>query len=332
MIEYGRGPAVGAVAGFAIGGESGGLVIGICGIIIIVLVAGKTFGRCTGIPARVTIDTIQERMGSGYGELSLAVIENSRVPAVGGMALGAIVAEIIGDVVGIVGAEIILLVTGPAIGRRSGITLGMAFHTIQGGMSSRKRELGLIVIERRRGPAGGGMAQGTILTEIVGGMIGIVHAVVIILVARPAVRRGAGELPVHMASGTIDGQVLASQRKTSKVMIESRRTPSVLVMALRAVLRETGVDMAGIGDGVIIVLVTSDTFAGKIILAVGVAVDATEGGMNPHKFESAGLHVIEGRPGPGHLVMTGLAIGGKSQGNVRGHLHEVIIVFMAAET
>jgi len=41
------------------------------------------------------------------------------------MALGAILAEIVGGVI-----EIILLVTGPAVGRRSGITAGMAFHTI----------------------------------------------------------------------------------------------------------------------------------------------------------------------------------------------------------
>jgi len=135
-----------------------------------------------------------------------------------------------------------------------------------------------------------------------------------------------------MASGTIDGQVLAGQWKTSKVMIESRRAPSVLLMALGAILRKTGVDMAGIGNGVIIVLVTSDTLAGKIILAVGVTIDATEGGMNSHKFESAGLHMVEGRPGPGHLIMTRLAVGGKSQVNVGRHLHEVIIVFMTSET
>ena len=69
-------------------------------------------------------------MRPGYGELCLAVIEYSRVPAVGSVAFGTIVAEIIGHVIGIVRADIIFLVAGPAVGRRSGIPVGMAFHTI----------------------------------------------------------------------------------------------------------------------------------------------------------------------------------------------------------
>ena len=50
-------------------------------------------------------------------------------------------------------------------------------------MGSRKRELGLGMIESRRGPAGGGVTLGAILAEIVGGVIRIMRAVIIILVA-----------------------------------------------------------------------------------------------------------------------------------------------------
>jgi len=130
MIEYRRGPAIGAVADLTGSGKSGGLVIGVGGIIVTVLMAGETFGRCPRVSARVTIDTIQKSMSAGYGELSLVVIEYPRIPAVGGVAFGAVVAEIIGDVIGIARANIIVLVAGPAVGRRSGITVGMAFHTI----------------------------------------------------------------------------------------------------------------------------------------------------------------------------------------------------------
>ncbi len=118
------------------------------------------------------------------------------------------------------------------------------------------------------------MAQGTILAEIVPRVIGIADPIVVILVAGPAVRGGARKLPVHMAPGAIYRKMLSGKRETCKAVIEGRRAPSILVMALRAILRKTGVDMVGIAYGVIIVLVTTDAFPGEVILVVHVTIRA----------------------------------------------------------
>ena len=76
-------------------------------------------------------------------------------------------------------------------------------------MRSRQRKLGLGMVKRRRRPAGSVMANSTILAEIVGDVIGIAHPVIVILVTGPTVRRSAGKLPVHMATGAIYRQMLA---------------------------------------------------------------------------------------------------------------------------
>ncbi len=118
------------------------------------------------------------------------------------------------------------------------------------------------------------MTNGAILAEIVSRVVGIIHPVVIILVAGPAVRGGARKLPVHMASGAVDRQMLAGKREAGKAVIKGGRAPSILVMALRAILRKTGVDMVGIAYGVIIVLVTTNTFPGQVILVVHMTIRA----------------------------------------------------------
>ncbi len=274
MIKCRRGPPVGAVAGFADCGKSGGLVIRACSVIVIVLMAGETFRRRSGIAASVTIDTIQESMRAGYGKLCLAVIECSCIPAIGGMAFGAIMAEIIGDVIGIVSSDIIFLVTRPAVRRRSGITVGMTFDTIQRGMRPRERELGLRMVERRWCPSGGGMALRAILAEIVRHVIGIADAVIVILVTGPAIRWRSGELPVYMTAGTVDRQMLAGQWETGKVMIERGRAPPVLVVALGAILRKAGGDMIWIGNRVIVIPMASYTISRQVELVVNMAIDA----------------------------------------------------------
>ena len=135
-----------------------------------------------------------------------------------------------------------------------------------------------------------------------------------------------------MATGTIDGQVLAGKRETREVMVEGRRAPPVLVMALRAVLRKTGVDVIGIGNRVIVILVTTYAFLRQIELIIHMAIHAAESGMNTDQFEPAGLDVIEYRPGPGYLGMAGFTVGGKRQGNMRRFIRRIKIIFMATET
>jgi hypothetical protein len=75
---------------------------------------------------------------------------------------------------------------------------------------------------------------------------------------------------------------------------------------------------------------TADTFPGQIELVVDMAVHTAQSRVNPHQLKIAGLHVIELRAGPGRLVMTGLAFGGKSQRGMGRLLHAGIIVLVAA--
>ncbi len=111
-------------------GKPGGLVIGVGGVIVIILVTGETDRQRSRIPAGVTIDTIQKRMRAGYRKLRLAVIERACIPAFCSMALGAIVTEIISNMIRIIRTDVIILMAGPAIRRRAGIAVGMAFHAI----------------------------------------------------------------------------------------------------------------------------------------------------------------------------------------------------------
>jgi hypothetical protein len=59
----------------------------------------------------------------------------------------------------------------------------MALDASQRGMRTGQRKLGLVMIERRRAPAVGAVADGAVLAEIVLHVVGIGDVIVIVLVA-----------------------------------------------------------------------------------------------------------------------------------------------------
>lgn len=120
MIELGGRPGSGGMAYSAIGVEIIGHMIRILRLIIIVRMAGKTGGRGIAVAAGVATDAIESKMCSGQRELSLAVVKCRRRPGGRGMALSAIGAEIIGDVIGILNLVIIALMAAVTLGRRPG--------------------------------------------------------------------------------------------------------------------------------------------------------------------------------------------------------------------
>ena len=117
------------------------------------------------------------------------MIERRRRPAARRVALRTGMAEIIAHMIRIADALIIILVTGPAIARRVLIAARVAVDAVDRRVPTRQREGRLVVIERRRRPAGGRVAAGAIVIKAVADMIRIADALVIILVTGPAIAR-----------------------------------------------------------------------------------------------------------------------------------------------
>lgn len=99
------------------------------------------------------------------------------------MALCTVMAEIACYVVRITDAIEILLMARIAIGWRPGISAGMTIDALKCQVSTRQREIGLIVIKCSRRPCGCIMTLGTIKIKIISHMVGITNVIIILLVA-----------------------------------------------------------------------------------------------------------------------------------------------------
>ncbi len=70
-------------------------------------------------------------MSAAEGEVGVVVVKSCGTPPTGGMALQAIGAEAVGDMIGFRNPFKIRLVAGIAIRRRIGIAVGMAINALQ---------------------------------------------------------------------------------------------------------------------------------------------------------------------------------------------------------
>ena len=114
------------------------------------LVTGVAIRRGAGVALAVASLTIQRGVSAGQREIRLVMIEGHFTPIGRIMADVALVRIVIGDVIGIRGALIILLMAGVAERRRAGVlSVGMAKRTGGGHMGAGQRISGLrVVIER----------------------------------------------------------------------------------------------------------------------------------------------------------------------------------------
>ena len=175
------------MAYFAGGGKSRSLMIRIDSTIVIILMAGETLRGSTGIAACVTIVTVQYCMRAGQRELGQAMIKILRIPAVSGMAFGTIMAEIVGRMIGIVGSQIIVLMTGPAIRWRTRVlAVNMAIGAIARYMGSGQRKSGKVMIEVGRFPGVLIMTLSAVFRKSPVDMVGIIYRIEIVLVASDA--------------------------------------------------------------------------------------------------------------------------------------------------
>jgi len=131
MIPGGLVPDNCIMASFAGSWKACRLVIGIGGVVIIRLMAGIAVGRCSGIAAGVAGKTWQHGMRAGQRKVGLIVVESRWRPGISRMTFGAVVTEVIDDMIWIGNGIEILLMTREAIRWGIGIAAGMAGDTLQ---------------------------------------------------------------------------------------------------------------------------------------------------------------------------------------------------------
>ena len=109
------------------------------------------------------------------------MIEVAGLPVTGGVTLQAVVREACRRVVGIVRVVVVLSVARPAIcGCAVKLPIDVAFRTIDRDMCARKRELRVVVVERRRFPRVRRVAHLAVVRVVVGQVI--IRAIVVLLV------------------------------------------------------------------------------------------------------------------------------------------------------
>lgn len=103
-------------------------------------------------------------------------------------------------------------------------------------MRAGERKARAVVIKVGRSPGSIAVTGHAILRIIVGHVIGIGGTLIIRLVAREAILGRAGEAAIDMAQAAFYRRVRAEQRKTGAIVIKTRGTPGMVLMAKLAIL------------------------------------------------------------------------------------------------
>jgi len=185
-----------------------------------------------------------------------------------------------------------------------------------------QREGGLTVIEHGSGPRSRRVAGGAGGRKSRGNVVWIGRIVVVLGMARVAVRRGPHEDIIDMAAGAGHRGVESGQREGRVVVIEHGACPRSLRMAGRAGCREASSYMAWIRGVVVIRLVaTIAILRNRRVVAVDVALNAGERRVETNQREYR--RVIENRGIPGRRRVAGRA----SRREAAGHVARVRRVF-----
>ena len=139
-------------------------------------------------------------------------------------------------------------------------------------MRAGQGELGGIVIELGAKPLRGRVAELAILRVAGCDVIGIGGALVVLQMARYAVRSERRILPVGMAESTSDRGVCASQRKLGGAMVECGSQPLRSGVAELTILWEAGGGMIGVVRGLVVLQMARMACSGQgRVLAARVA-------------------------------------------------------------
>jgi len=165
--------------------------------------------------------------------------------------LRAVGAETRSGVVRIVGAIVIGHMTGTTCGRRTGITVRMAFDASRGGVCTMQREAGIVVVESRIPPCRLIMAHRAIGAEARCGMVGIGRTVVFGHMTSAACGRCTG-ITVRMAFDASRCFVRTMQREVRYIMVERSGPSGSCGMARGTIRGEPGKLVTRVG-GVLVV-------------------------------------------------------------------------------
>ena len=135
--------------------------------------AGITIVGSIGIACAVAGLAFEIDMSAGDGKSGLVMIKFSRLPGSSSVALDAIVAEVGGLMIGIVGGSEISAVTRIAIGRCADITAAVATLAIQSTMRTGESKIGGIMVESRRLPGIEVVTGAAVMVEVPSRMVGL---------------------------------------------------------------------------------------------------------------------------------------------------------------
>lgn len=261
--QVGRQPCSGCMAGGAGGGPPGRSVIRICCPGKIRLMAGVAIRRCSRKNIiDVALDATHGHMRAGQRERRVVVIEGGSGPRRCGVTSGACCGESRCGVRGVRSAVVIGLVARIAIGRHCCVVAAnVAQSAGNSGVSAGEWEGRRVVIERRRSPVGGRVADRAVRREAGGHVIGVCCPREVGLVAGVACCGRCCVVVVRVALHAVQRCVRPCQRIVGiRCMIEHDRCPVGGGMA--------GVTSGGEGCG----YVTWIRGSGEILLMAAVAI------------------------------------------------------------
>jgi hypothetical protein len=319
VIERRTGPIGGCVAKRTVRRETGCHVIRIRRLVVSRQVATRAGGtQACVLIIHVAGGTSDRRVPPGQRKLRRRMIEGRPGPIRRGMAQGTVSRK--------PRARVIRVRRGPIFGQVARIaactqaridTTGMTLQAGSSRVTAGQRECGLGgVVKRSRGPAYGGVTQGTGLRESGGYVIRILRRLVVLQVAGLASRTQSGILIVHMARGASNAYVFTCQREPrAGVVIECCRSPGSRGVAGLAVLRKTCCGVVRIRRLLVIRQVAARARRTQTcIYAARMALRARRRRVAAGQWKSGGGVVIKYRRSPGSRRMarlTGLREAGR---------------------
>ena len=264
VIERGVGPDRRVVTEFASGWEAGGLVRWIgraCVVLLVTRIAQRRVQRVVVVDVAIGADARRHGMRACELESGAGVIEGAIAPqhcVVTGFARGRESRRLMVHWRGCI-VVVVLMATDAGRDGDVVVVIDVAVGALAGRNSVRsgERKSGAVVVERSVVPVGRVVARVAGLREVRGYVIGIGRALVVLQMAGHA--RGTVQVVVvvDVAIGTSArwNRVRSSQREACVVVVEGRIHPVGGVVARLTSLREVGLNVVGIGRGLVILQV-----------------------------------------------------------------------------
>lgn len=213
VVKAGAGPLGGGVAEGTVGRESGGLMVRIVGLVVLIQVAGRAVaGSSTELIVDVALCAFRLVVGAGESKPGLVVVEVRAFPPVNVVAQGAIGGEAGCLVIRIAGSVVIIEVTGcTGAGETAVLIVDVALRAIGGRVRSKEREPGVRVVEHRSAPLNSGVANRAVTRETSRLVVRIGGAVIVVEVTAGTHLGGTGILVAGMACGAGNGLMRSGQ-------------------------------------------------------------------------------------------------------------------------